>query len=67
MTKKVIFFVLLAFILVFVIQNTQMVDFQILLWRVSMSRALLLLVSFGIGLIVGLLSKRPRSKRNKKA
>lgn len=67
MAKTLIFCILIAFILVFVIQNTQVVDFQFLIWKVSMSRALLLLLSFVIGVIVGWLLKRPKYKRLKGA
>ncbi len=64
MAKTIVFCLLLAFMLVFVIQNTQVISFQFLFWKVSMSRALLLLLSFGIGIIVGVLLKRSRSKKS---
>ncbi|MFH1241253.1 MAG: LapA family protein [Pseudomonadota bacterium] len=64
MAKTIVFCLLLAFMLVFVIQNTQVISFQFLFWKVSMSRALLLLLSFGIGIIVGVLLKRSKPKKS---
>jgi uncharacterized integral membrane protein len=64
MAKTIVFCLLLAFMLVFVIQNTQVISFQFLFWKVSMSRALLLLLSFGVGIIVGVLLKRSRPKKS---
>jgi putative membrane protein len=62
MTKTIIFLILIALVIIFVIQNTQVVEFQFLAWKVSMSRALLLLGTFGIGIAVGWLSRRLRQK-----
>jgi len=67
MTKTIIFSVLTALVIVFVIQNTQVVEFQFLAWKVSMSRALLFLGTFVIGIVVGWLSRRPRHKGQKAA
>ena len=65
MTKTIVFLILIALVIVFVIQNTQVVEFQFLAWKVSMSRALLLLGTFGIGVIVGWMSRRMRPKARK--
>jgi uncharacterized integral membrane protein len=65
MTKTIVFFILIALVIIFVIQNTQVVEFQFLAWKVSMSRALLLLSSFIIGVVVGWLSIRLRPKVRK--
>ena len=65
MTKTIAFLILIALVIVFVIQNTQVVEFQFLAWKVSMSRALLLLGTFGIGVIVGWMSRRMRPKARK--
>jgi len=67
MTKTIIFSVLTALVIVFVIQNTQVVEFQFLAWKVSMSRGLLFLGTFVIGIVVGWLSIRPRHKGHKVA
>ena len=65
MTKTIVFLILIALVIVFVIQNTQVVEFQFLAWKVSMSRALLLLGTFGMGVVVGWLSRRLRPKARK--
>jgi putative membrane protein len=65
MTKTIVFLILVALVIVFVIQNTQVVEFQFLAWKVSMSRALLLLGTFGMGVVVGWLSRRLRPKVRK--
>lgn len=65
MTKTIVFLILIALVIVFVIQNTQVVEFQFLAWKVSMSRALLLLGTFGMGVIVGWMSRRLRPKARK--
>ncbi len=62
MGKTVIFVVLAALILLFVIQNTQVVETRFLVWTISMSRSLLLLGTFIMGVIAGWLLRRPRHK-----
>ena len=56
MKPKTIF--IIAIILLFVIiiiQNTELAGFQILFWKVEMSRAILLPIIFITGLIIGFL------------
>jgi uncharacterized integral membrane protein len=67
MTKTIVFLILVALVIIFVLQNTQVVEFQFLAWKISMSRALLLLGTFVIGVIVGWLSRRLRPKESKPA
>ena len=62
MAKTIIFLILIALVIVFVIQNTQVVEFQFLAWKVSMSRALMFLGTFLVGIAVGWLSRRLRQK-----
>lgn len=49
---------------ILITQNTEVVDFNLLFWRVSMSRIVLLSLAMGIGfaagLICGLLVRRSR-------
>jgi uncharacterized integral membrane protein len=66
MTKNIIFFILLALVFIFVLQNTQVVEFNFLAWTISMSKALLLLVTFVLGIAVGWLARRVRPKAPKK-
>jgi uncharacterized integral membrane protein len=65
MAKTIVFCILVALVLIFVLQNTQVVEFQLFYWKVSMSRALLLLGNFLIGFVVGWLSSRLRPKARK--
>ena len=65
MIKTIVFCILIALVIIFVLQNTQLIEFQFLAWKVSMSRALLLFVNFFIGVIVGWLSSRLRPKARK--
>jgi len=67
MAKTIIFSILIALIIVFVIQNTQVVEYRFLAWKVSMSRALLLLGTFVIGILVGWLSRRLKQRGGKAA
>jgi len=62
MGKTIVFVILAVLILLFVIQNTQVVETRFLVWTISMSRSLLLLGTFIIGVIAGWLVKRPRHK-----
>lgn len=62
MIKNIIFICLIAFVLIFVVQNTQVVEFRFLVWTISMSRALMLFGTLAIGFIAGWLLTRPRRK-----
>jgi uncharacterized integral membrane protein len=62
MGKTIAFVILAALILLFVIQNTQVVETRFLVWTISMSRSLLLLGTFIIGVIAGWLLRRPKHR-----
>ena len=62
MGKTIVFVILAALILLFVIQNTQVVETRFLVWTISMSRSLLLLGTFIIGVIAGWLVRRSKSR-----
>ena len=51
---------------ILVAQNTEVVDFNLLFWRVSMSRIVLLLIAMAIGFLAGVISailmRRPRKQ-----
>ena len=65
MAGKIVFGILVALVLIFVLQNTEVVEVKFLLWTKSMSRALTLLLTFLIGLAAGWLGTRFRRKRKK--
>mgnify|MGYP000420134307 FL=1 len=53
MIRNIIFICLIVFVLIFVVQNTQVVEFRFLAWTISMSRALMLFGTLAIGFIAG--------------
>ena len=63
MIRNIIFACLIAFVLIFVLQNTQVVEFRFLLWTITMSRALMLFGTLAIGFIAGWLLTLPKSKK----
>ena len=64
MKIKVIIIILLAILLiVFVLQNTEIVNVNFFFWDLSIPRALLLFVCFAVGLIFGLLIPSSRLKK----
>ncbi|MFO8090662.1 MAG: LapA family protein [Desulfatiglandaceae bacterium] len=66
MVRKIIFWILIALLLVFIVQNTQVVQVKFLIWTMSMSRGIVLLGTFLMGVVVTLLVKlTARSKRTK--
>lgn len=44
-----------AIIVVFSLQNAEVIDVKFFFWKISISRVLVILGSFGIGLLVGVL------------
>ena len=63
MVKHIITLILIALVVVFVIQNIQTVEVRFLVWTVSMSRALMILLTLLIGIVVGWLVGRPKNKQ----
>lgn len=63
MIRNIIFICLIVFVLIFVVQNTQVVEFRFLAWTISMSRALMLFGTLAIGFIAGWLLKLPKRKK----
>jgi putative membrane protein len=63
MAKGIVFVILVIIMVLFVLQNTQVVDVQLLVWKVTMSRALMLLGTFVLGMVAGWLVGRFRGRR----
>ena len=63
MIRNIIFVCLIAFVLIFVFQNTQVVEFRFLVWTISISRALMLFGTLAIGFIAGWLFTVPKGKK----
>jgi uncharacterized integral membrane protein len=63
MIRNIIFVCLIVFVLIFVAQNTQVVEFQFLIWSISLSRALMLFGALAIGIAAGWLLRVPKQKK----
>ena len=51
--KTIIALFFVAIIVIFSIQNAEVTDVKFLIWKISMSRVLVILGSFAVGLAVG--------------
>jgi len=67
MIRNILFVCLIAIVLIFVVQNTQVVEFRFLVWTLSMSRALMLFGTLAIGFIAGWLLKLPKGNKEQQA
>jgi uncharacterized integral membrane protein len=54
-TKTIIALIFATIVVIFSIQNVEVTDVNFLFWKLSMSRVLIILGSFGIGVLVGIL------------
>ncbi|MEY8021809.1 lipopolysaccharide assembly protein LapA domain-containing protein [Muriicola sp. SD30] len=53
--KTLIAIVFVTLIVIFSVQNSEVTNVNFLFWKLSMSRVLIVLGSFGIGILVGIL------------
>ena len=58
--KTILALVFAIVIVVFSLQNAEVTDVKFLFWKLSMSRVLIILGSFGVGVIVGILVSMKR-------
>ena len=58
--KTIIALFFVAIIVIFSIQNAEVTDVKFLIWKISMSRVLVILGSFAVGLAVGILVSMSR-------
>jgi putative membrane protein len=65
-TKIVIIILLTVLLIIFVLQNTEIIVVHFWFWDLSLPRALLLFVTFAMGLIIGLIvpSTKKSSQKN---
>jgi len=63
--KRIVFLVIALLFAVFVFQNAEMVEVEFLFWRTEASRALILVGTFLLGLMVGWLTRWLLKKENK--
>ena len=66
MLRNVIFICLIALVLIFVVQNTQVVEFKFLAWTISISRALMLFGTLAVGVLAGWILKAPKPAAGKR-
>jgi uncharacterized integral membrane protein len=65
MIRNTVFILLIAVVLIFVFQNIQVVEVKFLFWKLTMSRALMLLGTLAIGLAGGWLLTLPKQRRRR--
>jgi uncharacterized integral membrane protein len=63
MIRNIIFICLIGFVLIFVVQNIEVVEFRFLTWTISMSRALTLFGTLAIGIVAGCLLTIPGGRK----
>ena len=63
MIRNIVFICLIGLVIIFVLQNTQVVEVRFLFWTISMSRALILFSTLAIGLIAGWLLALPKRRK----
>ncbi len=61
--KIIVIIVLIVLFLVIMIQNTEVVDFQLFLWKMSMSRIIMISFMILIGFVLGYLVARLEKSR----
>ena len=54
--KKIALIIIISLFALFIIQNTRVVEISFLFWEFDASRALVLLITFALGLISGVLA-----------
>ena len=60
-SKTIIILVLAVLLIIILVQNTEVVEFQIFLWKISMSRIIMIAFLMLIGFIIGyLVAKREK-------
>jgi uncharacterized integral membrane protein len=56
--KRITFLVLGLLIATFIIQNAEAVPVRFFFWTMTISRSIVLLITFALGFVVGLVSRR---------
>lgn len=63
-TKLIIGLVLLGLVVLFTLQNTQVVEVRLLFWTISMSRVLLIFLLLAVGALLGWLASSASRRRS---
>ena len=64
--KTILAILFATVIVIFSLQNSEVNDVKFLVWKLSMSRVLIILGSFGVGVIVGILVSMKKKLVNTK-
>ena len=64
MIRNIVFICLIGLVVIFVLQNTRVVEVRFVFWTVSMSRASILFTTLAIGLIGGWLLALPKRSKS---
>ena len=64
--KQIVILIIIVLLLIIFFQNLITAPIQILLWTVNVSKSLIILVPFLLGIIVGFLIKSSLAKRKQK-
>ncbi|MGD2268800.1 MAG: LapA family protein [Desulfobacterales bacterium] len=64
MIRNIVFVILVALVLIFVVQNMQVVEVKFLAWTISLSRALMIFGTLIIGIIAGWLLHFPKRRKD---
>jgi len=62
-TKLALILGLVGLVVVFTLQNTQVVEVQLLFWKLSMSRVLLIFLLLAIGVLLGWMARSLYQRR----
>ena len=63
MFRNILFIILIGVVLIFVFQNMATIEVKFLVWTITVSRALILLVTLAIGVIGGSLLTYPTRRQ----
>ncbi|MBN1115294.1 MAG: LapA family protein [Oligoflexia bacterium] len=61
--KKILLALIIVIVLIFIFQNTPAVEATFLAWTVSMPKALLLIITFFFGILVGFMINTFKQKK----
>ena len=62
--KTILILIFAAIIVIFSLQNAEITDVKFLFWKISISRVLVILGSFAIGILLGILISQKRKLTN---
>jgi uncharacterized integral membrane protein len=61
-SKTIVIIILIFFVVIFLIQNTQVVEVQLIFWKIAMSRVIMIAFSLIVGFIIGYFIPRIEKK-----